>query len=155
MLETLIPTMVALITALAGYVNHLRTRAKRDLETREMLVRLVLGLAQTNLLHLGIGYIRRGHISSEEYRDLRKYMFEPYRELGGNGSVERIMYAVERLPFIDDSDLDYKIRLYRDVQIRETDETGIPQTKFDLSEEEEGERRERQESRSPRRRKGD
>jgi hypothetical protein len=47
---------------------------------------------------LGANYIQRGSVSRDEYEDYRKYFYDPYKELGGNGVAERIMQAVEQLP---------------------------------------------------------
>lgn len=42
-------------------------------------------------------YIKRGWITKDEYEDLRDYLYKPYKELGGNGSAERIMLEVDKL----------------------------------------------------------
>ena len=39
-----------------------------------------------------------GYIEVEELVDLKKYLYEPYRKLGGNGAGEMIMAKVEKLP---------------------------------------------------------
>ena len=42
--------------------------------------------------------LRQGYIEVEELDELKKYLYEPYRKLGGNGAGEMIMSKVEKLP---------------------------------------------------------
>jgi hypothetical protein len=58
-----------------------------------------MGLAYHNIVDLGMLYINRGSITKDEYEDFRKYFYEPYIALGGNGVAERIMEDVKNLPF--------------------------------------------------------
>lgn len=69
---------------------------KNDRESAS--TRLMMGLAYIELMTLGTNYIQRGSITRDEYEDYRKYFYDPYKELGGNGVAERIMAAVESLP---------------------------------------------------------
>ena len=57
-----------------------------------------MGLAYNKAIELGITYIQRGYVTNDELEDYRKYLYEPYVELGGNGVVERIMTEVMTLP---------------------------------------------------------
>jgi hypothetical protein len=49
-------------------------------------------------MELGGEYIERGWISRDEYENLHDYLYKPYKELGGNGSAERVMQEVNKLP---------------------------------------------------------
>jgi hypothetical protein len=60
--------------------------------------RLLLGLAYDKITNLGMKYIDRGWITKDEYEDFRRYLYEPYKEFGGNGVGDRIMLAVSNLP---------------------------------------------------------
>lgn len=71
---------------------------QRKSSTRDATTRLLMGLAHDTIVQVGMGYINRGWVSKDEYEDFRKYLFEPYRELGGNGIAERIMSDVTALP---------------------------------------------------------
>ena len=71
---------------------HLRDKAKNA------TTRLLMGLAYDKLMSVGVSYIERGWITKDEYEDYRKYLFEPYKALGGNGVAERIMDEVTKLP---------------------------------------------------------
>lgn len=67
-------------------------------EHKAATTQLMMGLAYIELMTLGANYIQRGSITRDEYEDYRKYFYDPYKELGGNGVAERIMSAVESLP---------------------------------------------------------
>ena len=43
-------------------------------------------------------YIERGYITQEEYDSLYNYLYIPYKELGGNGTAERMVNEVKKLP---------------------------------------------------------
>jgi len=114
------PALTGLLIAFGGFLAgsapfwvYLRTRA----EGKDAQTRLLMGLAQDKIIHVGMKYIARGYVTADEYEDLRRYLFEPYVSLGGNGTAERIMHAVERLPLRPTSDLP-------NLPIRDSDLTG-------------------------------
>lgn len=65
---------------------------KNDVKTK-----LLVGLAHDRLIYLTNKYLEEGWIDSEDYENLT-YMYEPYIEGGGNGSVKRNMKMVKELP---------------------------------------------------------
>ena len=69
----------------------------KKLNTRDAQNDMLIGLGHDRIMYLGMQYIKQGWISSDEYENLSKYLFEPYRALGGNGSAERIMKEVDKL----------------------------------------------------------
>lgn len=73
--------------------RHDQKKGKHSAES-EML----LGLGHDRIVYLGDLYIRRGFISKDEYENLHDYLYKPYLELGGNGTAERVMKEVEKLP---------------------------------------------------------
>lgn len=99
-----VPLIVALLTssALWGVVSKIvlkrmeqaEKRSEKDDAERKMLV----GLAHDRIIHLGMVYIQRGHITQDEYENLQVYLYEPYEKIGGNGSAKRIMEEVRKLP---------------------------------------------------------
>lgn len=68
--------------------------------------RLLMGLAYDKIISVGMGYLERGWISMDEYQDFRRYLYEPYSELGGNGTAKRIMDEVSKLPIKRQSTID-------------------------------------------------
>ena len=100
MSETII---VALITSLLGssvtnliifFINRHDSKKESDSKVSDM----VLGLAHDRLLIICMEYIKKGHISAEEFDDLNRYLYIPYRNLGGNGTVEKLFNEVSKLP---------------------------------------------------------
>lgn len=59
---------------------------------------MLLGLGHDRIVFLGEQYIQRGFISRDEYENLHDYLYKPYQKLGGNGTAERIMDEVGKLP---------------------------------------------------------
>ena len=59
--------------------------------------KLLTGLAYDRIMYLGMSYINRGYIMRDEYESLHNYLWNPYKENGGNGSASRIMKEVEKL----------------------------------------------------------
>jgi hypothetical protein len=95
-MEPWVVAALASITSLAassGFWAYLQSRDK----TKTAVARLLMGLAYDKIMHLGVSYIERGWISKDEYEDFRKYLYEPYKDFGGNGVAERIMLEVSQL----------------------------------------------------------
>jgi hypothetical protein len=96
------PVVVAIATFLAssgGFWVYLRSRIEAKDKEESATNRLLMGLARDRILSLGFKYIDRGWITYDEYQNLKKYLIEPYYEMGGNGTAQHLMEAVERLEF--------------------------------------------------------
>lgn len=78
----------ALITA----VITTKTR-KKSAESR-----MLKGLAHDRICELGSRYIRQGFVTKDQYENLHDYLFIPYRDLGGNGTAEKVVEDVKKLP---------------------------------------------------------
>lgn len=89
-----ITTLLASIVGSAGFWAFLESRKNRHGAS----TRLMMGLAYSRSVELGMFYIRRGFITAEELGDFRKYLYDPYIALGGNGALDRIMDAIQELP---------------------------------------------------------
>lgn len=59
---------------------------------------MVLGLGYDRLVHVCNKYIRQGWIDQDDLRDISKYLYIPYIELGGNGTAEMLFNKVKNLP---------------------------------------------------------
>ena len=87
-------TIVVSVLASSGFWAFLQRRAERkDIKT-EMLI----GLGHDRIMALGMSYIERGYITRDEYENLYEYLYRPYQKIGGNGSAQRIMGEVDKLP---------------------------------------------------------
>lgn len=87
-------TIVCSILASSGFwAFFLKHYDRKDMKTK-----MLVGLGHDRIVYLGMKYIERGWITQDEYENLHQYLYEPYVELGGNGSAKRIMSAVNELP---------------------------------------------------------
>ncbi len=99
-MNTVLAAIIAGVTS-SGFINfaifliqrHDTKKGKKSAETE-----MILGLGHDRIVYLGERYIQRGYISRDEYENLHDYLFKPYSDLGGNGTAERIMGEVEKLP---------------------------------------------------------
>lgn len=65
--------------------------------------KMLLGLGHDRIMYLGMQYVKHGQITQSEYENLYKYLYEPYKSMGGNGSVNRLMREVDKLKIVPDS----------------------------------------------------
>ena len=87
-------TIVCSVVASSGFWTFLQNRKdKKDRRTE-----LLIGLAHDRIIYLGMSYIDRGYITQDEYENLYDYLYRPYSRNGGNGSAERVMKEVDKLP---------------------------------------------------------
>lgn len=78
----------------SGFWAYLQHRDKKKSHTS----RLLQGLAYKEIISMGMDYIERGWITDDEYDDYRRFLYDPYKALGGNGVTERVMAEVSNLP---------------------------------------------------------
>ena len=95
LIQIIVPVIVAVLAS-SGLWAFLLKRADNKDAKSDML----MGLAHDRILYLGKSYLERSptYITVDEYDNLKNYLYEPYRRLGGNGTAERIMNEVEKLP---------------------------------------------------------
>lgn len=87
-------TIVCSVLASSGFWAYIQKRNdKKDNRTK-----LLIGLAHDRIVCLGMEYITRGWITSEEFENLHDYLYAPYKAEGGNGTAKRVMEEVSRLP---------------------------------------------------------
>ena len=65
--------------------------------------RMLLGLGHDRIMYLGMKYVEKGEITQSEYENLNKYLYEPYKKMGGNGTAERLMQEVNELRMVADT----------------------------------------------------
>ena len=65
--------------------------------------KMILGLGHDRIMFLGMKYVERGTITQSEYENLYKYLYEPYKKMGGNGTAERLMREIDKLEIVPDS----------------------------------------------------
>lgn len=90
----MIVTIMGSVLASSGLWTLISKRMDKKDDSKKLLV----GIAHDRIRFLATSYVNRGWISQDEYEDLYTYLYEPYKKLGGNGSAERIMRKVDKLP---------------------------------------------------------
>lgn len=90
----MIVTIIGSVLASSGLWTLISKRMDKKDDSKKLLV----GIAHGRIRFLATSYVNRGWISQDEYEDLYTYLYEPYKKLGGNGSAERIMREVDKLP---------------------------------------------------------
>lgn len=84
--------------------NYYRLTQENAEEIREIKkdIAIIRGMSLGSLYDrakfLGEQYIKRGYISLDEFADYKKYIYTPYHEGGGDGTIDKIMREVEELP---------------------------------------------------------
>lgn len=102
---TIVAGIVTSLITSQGLWNHVSQKSNKDSAESELL----RGLAHTRIMSLCEKYIERGWITPEEYEDLITYLYHPYLELGGNGTVKKMVdNEINRLPI-------HHIKMHQDI----------------------------------------
>ena len=94
-IEILITVMLAVLgsNGLWAYIQSRNTqKTAKD--------RMILGLGHAEIFRTAEKYIERDGITTDELEDLEKYLYKPYKEMGGNGTAETIMHKCHSLQII-------------------------------------------------------
>lgn len=95
---TTIITIIISVIASTGFWQFLINWYNRKHTKMDATTRMLLGIANKIICESCQEYISRGYTTKEEYEDLKKYLCDPYFELGGDGTVERLFKEVDRIP---------------------------------------------------------
>lgn len=90
----LLITVVGAIFGSTGFWTFVMTRDKK----KSAESKLLLGLSNFAIRWICDAHIKQGFCTADDYNDLNKYLFEPYKEAGGDGAAERSMQIVKNLP---------------------------------------------------------
>ena len=60
----------------------------------------IRGQGHDRIIYLGGKYLERCGLTNEEYENLNDYIYQPYVNLGGNGTARRVMDEVNNLPIL-------------------------------------------------------
>lgn len=99
--QVFIVTIIGNILASSGLWAIL----SKALEKKSTESKMLLGLAHDRIIFIGMKYIERGWITKDEYENLHDYLYVPYKKMGGNGSAERVMLEVNKLPLKTAADM--------------------------------------------------
>lgn len=90
----MITTIVCSVLASSG----LWALVMKRMDRKDAKTKLLTGIAHDRIMFLGSSYLNRGYITRDEYENLYKYLYTPYKNAGGNGSAEHMMEQVDKLP---------------------------------------------------------
>lgn len=94
----LILSLVTGIFASTGFWTFILYKVQKKDQKKDNLTKMILGLGHEKIIERCTVFIEKGSVTKDEYEDLTKYLYKPYIELGGNGTVERMMEEVKKLP---------------------------------------------------------
>jgi hypothetical protein len=95
--ETL-TTIIVAIFASSGFWAFLLGFVNKILDGKSAKNQMILGLGHDRIIFLCEKYIAQGWIYSEDFENLHDYLYIPYKKLKGNGTAEKLMHDVEKLP---------------------------------------------------------
>ena len=90
----IIVTLVVAIFGSTGFWSWVQNRSKK----KSAESRLLMGIAYSEIIRRCEHYLKNGCIGTDEYNELNRYLFEPYAEMGGDGTAQKLMDEVRKLP---------------------------------------------------------
>jgi hypothetical protein len=102
-METILQVLITIISSVLASSGLWAYLVKKN-ETKDVKTKVLIGLGHDRIMYLGMHYLERrdsngnAYITKDEYENLHDYLYIPYKELGGNGSAERIMKEIDKLP---------------------------------------------------------
>ena len=94
-IEILITVMLAVLGS-NGLWAYIQSRSTK----KTAKDRMILGLGHAEIFRTAEKYIERDGVTTDELEDLEKYLYKPYKEMGGNGTAETIMHKCHSLQII-------------------------------------------------------
>lgn len=91
--------LVAIVTSFVASSGFWLFLSKKT-EEKDLTRKLLVGLAHDRITYLSEKYLDRGWITHDEYENLHDFLYEPYVEMGGNGSAKRLMIEVDKLSIV-------------------------------------------------------
>lgn len=96
-MSTIISILIA-VFASTGFWAFVQSIWQNKSKEKNAETKLLLGIAYDLLTQRCRVYVKRGYISLDEYDDLKRYLYDPYKDLGGNGAGAKLWAEVEKLP---------------------------------------------------------
>lgn len=98
-------TIIA-VFASTGLWSFISMLVQRYMERKSDYALMMRGLGHDRICYLGEYYIKRGCITRDEYENLVDYLYIPYKNLGGNGTAEKVINEVKQLPLKDNCNIE-------------------------------------------------
>ena len=97
---TIALALIAAVGSFFGSSGYWLWKASKEKATSAM-GDMLRGLGHEKIRELGMKYINRGWVTTDEYEDLYNYLWLPYEALQGNGTAKKIVNDVSRLKMIE------------------------------------------------------
>lgn len=89
--------IITLLVGIFGSTGFWMLIQKR-MESKSMERQIILSVTYLGVKMSCKAILERGYADPEEIEDLERYLYEPYRAMGGNGTAELFMDKVKSLP---------------------------------------------------------
>lgn len=83
--------IIAAVFASTGLWQFILYKIQRRDKKSDAMTKLMLGIAHSYIMEQSANFINRGYITKDEYGDFMKYLYNPYLELGGDGTAEKVV----------------------------------------------------------------
>jgi len=95
----IILTITGSVFASGGFWSVIQSK----INARSSSSKLLLGLAYREIINIGNFFIERYNergigMTTDEYKELTKYLVEPYHAMGGDGTVDKLMEDIKKIP---------------------------------------------------------
>lgn len=114
MREEMIITIIIAVVGSSGlwaFLQFLLTNSKKSKRKEDLVAKLdrheseikqikamSLGALYDRAKFLGESYLKRGWWTLNEYEDYKHYIYQPYHDAGGDGTIDKIMRELEKMP---------------------------------------------------------
>lgn len=99
-MQEVIMAIIVSVFASSGFWAFMLGMYERRRKRESAEDRALKALLHDRVFEISKQLIIRGSVTTEEYDNL-KYLYEPYQELGGNGTCKRLKAEVDKLPIIE------------------------------------------------------
>jgi hypothetical protein len=96
-IEAFIPYILTMIGGIASS-GGLWVVIQKRMDAKDVKRQMLLGMAHDRLVYLCMQFISRGWLTKEEYENAYTYLYMPYKKLGGNGTIDRLVEEIRALP---------------------------------------------------------
>ena len=93
-IASIVVPIVLAIFGSTGFWTWVQSKTQKKTAEKKVL----MGLAYSEIIRSAEEHIARGYIASDDYNELDHYLYQPYKEMGGDGTAERMMNQVKALP---------------------------------------------------------
>lgn len=95
-MDNVIITIIVAVFASQGFWAWLVNRNNK----KSAKTKLIMGLGYDAICRKAESYMIRGNITKEEFHDFEKYLYKPYKDMGGDGTADRLMEEVKKIPIV-------------------------------------------------------